>query len=102
MDHVLAKLTEEIEHHGGYIDKYMGDAVMAIFGIDRPGADDAYRAVKSAIAMQEAIETLSRSLEKTMSRALKLRIGINTGRVMVGSVAKGETKTSRSWAMPSI
>ena len=59
MDHVLAKLTEEIEHHGGYIDKYMGDAVMAIFGIDRPGADDAYRAVKSAIAMQEAIETLS-------------------------------------------
>ena len=92
MDHVLAKLTEEIEHHGGYIDKYMGDAVMAIFGIDRPGADDAYRAVKSAIAMQEAIETLSRSLEKTMSRALKLRIGINTGRVMVGSVAKGRDK----------
>ena len=92
MDHVLAKLTEEIEHHGGYIDKYMGDAVMAIFGIDRPGADDAYRAVKSALAMQEAIETLSRSLEKTMSRALKLRIGINTGRVMVGSVAKGRDK----------
>lgn len=92
MDHVLAKLTEEIEHHGGYIDKYMGDAVMAIFGIDRPGADDAYRAVKSALAMQDAIETLSRSLEKTMARALKLRIGINTGRVMVGSVAKGRDK----------
>ena len=91
MDHVPAKLTEEIEHYG-YIDKYMGDAVMAIFGIDRPGADDAYRAVKSALAMQDAIETLSRSLEKTMSRALKLRIGINTGRVMVGSVAKGRDK----------
>ena len=102
MDHVLAKLTEEIEHHGGYIDKYMGDAVMAIFGIDRPGADDAYRAVKSAIAMQEAIETLSGSLEKQCPVRSSSESGSTPDGSWLAQSQKDETKTLRSWAMPSI
>jgi len=70
-------MTEEIERAGGTIEKFAGDAVMAVFGAPTALEDHAERAVHAALAMQ-------RRLAELFERQLELRIGINTGDVVVG------------------
>ena len=92
MDHILGSLSERIEEQSGYIDKYMGDAIMAVFGAHSPGADDAYKAAKAALKMQTTLTEMSQVLEKKTGHRIQMRIGINTGRVLVGAVGKGREK----------
>ena len=68
-----------LERHGGTVEKFVGDAVMAVFGIPVSHEDDALRAVRSAAEMQAAIS----------EHGLEARIGVNTGEVVVGG--QGET-----------
>src|SRR5687768_6382483 len=68
-----------IERHGGTVEKFVGDAVMAVFGIPVSHEDDALRAVRAASEMHAAIA----------AHGLEARIGINTGEVVVGG--EGET-----------
>ena len=68
-----------LERHGGTVEKFVGDAVMAVFGIPVSHEDDALRAVRAAAEMQTAISM----------HGLEARIGINTGEVVVGG--EGET-----------
>jgi class 3 adenylate cyclase/tetratricopeptide (TPR) repeat protein len=68
-----------VEHHGGTVEKFVGDAVMAVFGIPVSHEDDALRAVRAAEEMREA----------TSGHGLEARIGINTGEVVVGG--EGDT-----------
>ena len=68
-----------LERHGGSVEKFVGDAVMAVFGIPTSHEDDALRAVRAASEMREAIS----------EHGLEARIGINTGEVVVGG--EGET-----------
>ena len=68
-----------LERHGGTVEKFVGDAVMAVFGIPVSHEDDALRAVRAAAEMRAAIST----------HGLEARIGINTGEVVVG----GESET---------
>jgi class 3 adenylate cyclase/tetratricopeptide (TPR) repeat protein len=79
----LARTFEDLrailERHGGSVEKFVGDAVMAVFGIPTAHEDDALRAVRAAAEMREAIA----------AHGLEARIGINTGEVVVG--AEGET-----------
>src|SRR4249920_1072833 len=72
-------LRSIIEHHGGTVEKFVGDAVMAVFGIPVSHEDDALRAVRAASEMRAAIE----------EHGLEARIGVNTGGVVVGG--EGET-----------
>ena len=72
-------LREILERHGGSVEKFVGDAVMAIFGIPVSHEDDALRAVRAAAEMREAVA----------AHGLEARIGINTGEVVVGG--EGET-----------
>ncbi len=81
-----------LEHHGGTVEKYAGDDVMAVFGIPTLHEDDALRAVRAAEAMQEALEDLNEELERGWGVRLEIRIGINTGEV-VASEGFGEQKT---------
>jgi class 3 adenylate cyclase len=67
-----------IERAGGTVEKFVGDAVMAVFGVPAVHEDDAFRAVRAAVEMREAVEPL----------ALHIRIGVNTGEVVTGD---GET-----------
>ena len=67
--------------HGGTIEKYIGDAVMAVFGIPALHEDDALRAVRAAIEMQDAMAELNRELERDLGVGIALRIGVNTGEV---------------------
>ena len=68
-----------LERHGGTVEKFVGDAVMAVFGIPASHEDDALRAVRAASEMQEAVA----------AHGVEARIGINTGEVVVGG--EGET-----------
>jgi class 3 adenylate cyclase/tetratricopeptide (TPR) repeat protein len=78
-----------VERHGGTVEKFVGDAVMAVFGLPRAHEDDALRAVRAALDMQRAVERLNVSLTARDVPALRVRIGINTGEVVTG----GETGT---------
>ncbi len=80
-------LAREIQRYGGTVDKYIGDAVMAVFGAPVAHEDDAERTIRAAIAMQSAIGQLNEDLERRHGARLALRIGINTGEVVAGLLA---------------
>jgi class 3 adenylate cyclase/tetratricopeptide (TPR) repeat protein len=79
-------LRTEIEGYGGTVEKFIGDAVMAVFGAPVAHEDDAERAVRSGLRILEAIQELNES----SSLALSVRIGINTGEAVVALDAKPE------------
>jgi len=76
-----------IEKHGGTVEKYIGDAVMAVFGIPLLHEDDALRAARAAADMREALATLNERLERDRGVTLAVRIGVNTGEVVAGTPA---------------
>jgi class 3 adenylate cyclase/tetratricopeptide (TPR) repeat protein len=76
-----------VERHGGTVEKFIGDAVMAVFGLPRVHEDDALRAVRAALDMQSAVERLNASLAARRGPELRIRIGINTGEVVTGDDA---------------
>jgi len=76
-----------VERHGGTVEKFIGDAVMAVFGLPRAHEDDALRAVRAALDMQRAVERMNASLAERHVPELRIRIGINTGEVVTGDSA---------------
>ncbi|MGH2450192.1 MAG: adenylate/guanylate cyclase domain-containing protein, partial [Candidatus Limnocylindria bacterium] len=74
----FAAMRDVLAAHGGTVEKFIGDAVMAVFGVPVAHEDDAERAVRAASAMREAVAALERS------PALALRIGVNSGEVVAG------------------
>jgi len=83
-------LTEVILHEGGVIDKYIGDCVMALFGAPISYGDDAERAARAGLKMQEALEKFAVKMEKRAGTLLKMRVGINSGLVLAGYVGGGK------------
>ena len=79
-----------IERHDGTVEKFIGDAVMAVFGIPVLHEDDALRAVRAALEMQQAVDELSSDLEERWGVRIKTRTGVNTGEVMTGDATSGE------------
>jgi class 3 adenylate cyclase/tetratricopeptide (TPR) repeat protein len=84
-------MTEVIEHHGGTVERFRGDEVMAVFGIPAAHEDDALRAVRAATAMQRRLAQLNADLRGTWGVELACRIGVNTGEVVAGDPGTGET-----------
>ncbi|SNQ52166.1 putative adenylate cyclase [Frankia canadensis] len=76
-------VREVIYTHGGSVEKFIGDAVFAVFGIPVLHEDDALRAVRSALDIRAAMEALNADLEQRWGLRLRVRIGINTGEVTV-------------------
>ena len=74
-----------IEHHGGIVEKFIGDAVMSVFGIPVAHEDDALRAVRAATGLREAIAALNRKLAADFGTTVSVRIGVNTGEVVAGT-----------------
>ena len=79
-----------LEAHGGTVEKYIGDAIMAVFGIPRLHEDDALRAVRAAEQMQAAMDPLNEEFDGQWGVRFRTRIGVNTGEVVVGDAAAGE------------
>src|SRR5439155_24434827 len=81
MGEYFAAVKPAVERHGGTLAKFIGDAVMAVFGLTRLHEDDALRAVRAAVEMQRALAELNRELERRYGLMLSARTGINTGPV---------------------
>ncbi|HZB77263.1 MAG TPA: adenylate/guanylate cyclase domain-containing protein [Solirubrobacteraceae bacterium] len=89
VDRALFRLGHEVERYGGTVDKYIGDNVMALFGAPVAHEDDAERAVRAGLGMQDAMEEINAGLPS--GAHFELRVGVNTGEVLAGAV--GETYT---------
>jgi class 3 adenylate cyclase len=74
-----------VERHGGTVEKFIGDAVMAVFGVPTVHEDDALRAVRAADELRGALDGLNEELERDYGTRLELRMGVNTGEVVTGT-----------------
>ena len=74
-----------VERHGGSVEKFIGDAVMAVFGVPSVHEDDALRAVRSADELRAGLGELNDELEGSYGTRLELRMGVNTGEVVTGT-----------------
>ncbi len=84
MSRYFAEMRAALERHGGTVEKFIGDAVMAVFGVPNIHEDDALRAVRAAAEMREALAALNKELERDHGVSLAARIGVNTGEVVAG------------------
>jgi class 3 adenylate cyclase/DNA-binding SARP family transcriptional activator len=80
MDRYFAEIRATVERHGGMVEKFIGDAVMAVFGIPRVNEDDALRAVRAAAEIRERLPAIA----EEVGVALRVRTGVNTGLVLAG------------------
>ena len=76
---------EAVERHGGVVEKFIGDAVMAVFGIPVVHEDDALRGVRAATDLRTGVAGLNEELERDFGTRLAVRIGVNTGEVVTGT-----------------
>ena len=83
-------MRAELEQHGGVVEKFIGDAVMAVFGLPKLHEDDALRAVRAAAGMQRALEELNDELDQQWGVRLANRTGVNTGEVVAGDPTSGQ------------
>jgi class 3 adenylate cyclase len=79
-----------VERHGGTVEKFIGDAAMAVYGVPELHEDDAHRALRTANDLHEALTGLNTELESDHGLALEIRTGINTGEVVTGDAASGQ------------
>ncbi|MET0999396.1 MAG: adenylate/guanylate cyclase domain-containing protein, partial [Marmoricola sp.] len=82
----FARWQRAIEDQGGVVEKFIGDAVMAVYGLSRSYEDDAHRAVRSALAMLRDLETLNADVQRRYGVTLHMRVGIDTGEVVVSTL----------------
>ncbi len=85
----FGELSAVIRRHGGIVERYIGDAIMAVFGVPILHEDDALRAVRAAVEMRDTLAILNRELEAGWGVRLANRIGVNTGEVIAGDHTQG-------------
>ena len=90
LNELFTFLTEIVFRHGGTVDKFIGDCVMAVFGAPVAHPDDPVRAVRAATDMMDWLDVGNAKWRKEIGRELQLGIGINTGEAVVGNL--GSTK----------
>ena len=87
----LQRMSAVVIAHGGEIEHLAGDGVMGVFGADRAHGDDALRALRTAVAMFDELDELNDELEPRVGERLRMRIGVNTGTIVVGGSVAGHT-----------
>jgi len=87
MGRYFAVMSAAIERHGGTVEKFIGDAVMAVFGLPQAHEDDALRAVRAALDMRTGLDELNADLERHYGVTMANRTGVNTGEVVTGEAA---------------
>jgi predicted ATPase/class 3 adenylate cyclase len=83
-------LAEEIRRYDGFIEKFIGDAILAVFGAPVAHEDDPERAIRAALGMQARLQRLRSNVDGSTGGALTMRIGVNTGLVVAGTVGEGK------------
>ena len=89
-------VNAEVERFGGLNEKFVGDAVLAVFGVPLAHDDDAERAVRAALAVRDAFPAFAMGVEQRHAAEVGLRIGVNTGEVVAGreAASRGELMVS--------
>ena len=90
MSRYFDEMRQALERHGGTVEKYIGDAIMAVFGLPRVHEDDAVRAVRAAFEMQQRLSALNEELESRWGVTVGNRTGVNTGEVVAGDPTTGQ------------
>jgi class 3 adenylate cyclase/tetratricopeptide (TPR) repeat protein len=85
----FSQMCAEIARYGGTVEKYAGDAVLALFGAPTAHEDDAERAVRCGLAMQAALQPVADQAAQRWGAELRLRVGVNTGAVVSGTWEAG-------------
>jgi class 3 adenylate cyclase/tetratricopeptide (TPR) repeat protein len=80
-------MSAVLRRHGGTVDKFIGDAIMGVFGLPRTHEDDALRAVRAALGMRKTLAGLNDDFERTFGVRILIRTGVNTGEVVSGGPA---------------
>ena len=88
----LEETSECLHRHGAYVDKYIGDAVMAVFGVPQALPDHAVAACRAALEAHRAIEGINAKYAEKVGVKLKVRIGLNTGEMIVGNLGSSRKK----------
>ena len=83
---LFQEMRAVIDRYGGFVEKFAGDAVMAVFGAPVAHEDDPERAIRAAIVMHECMRALNRRWEPRLGEPLALHVGVNTGPVVAGSL----------------
>jgi class 3 adenylate cyclase len=85
LDAYFAEMAAAVEAWGGTVEKFIGDAVMAVFGVPAVREDDAERALSAAMEMMERLRALNDELQSRHGISLRMRVGVNTGEVVAGT-----------------
>ena len=83
---VFGEISKIVKKYDGFIEKFIGDAVMALFGVPKAHEDDPVRAIKTAKEIHDLIKAISPELEEKIGKPLTMHTGINTGLVVTGEV----------------
>ena len=89
MTELVTQASTVVQRFGGTVDKFTGDGIMAMFGAPVALEDHAFRACVAALQVQQVVEHLAAEIETADGVALQLRIGMNSGQVIVGDIGSG-------------
>jgi tetratricopeptide (TPR) repeat protein len=86
MNRIFREIAQVVAKYEGFIEKYVGDAVMALFGVPRAHEDDPVRAIRAAREIHALVESMSPQFQERIGQSLTMHTGINTGLVVTGEV----------------
>jgi class 3 adenylate cyclase/tetratricopeptide (TPR) repeat protein len=87
MSRIFGEIAQVVTKYEGFIEKFIGDAVVAFFGVPKAHEDDPVRAIKAAREIHEVVAAMSPEVEKRTERQISMHTGINTGLVVTGEVS---------------
>ncbi len=93
MSQIFGKITPVVNKYDGTIEKFIGDAVVAFFGVPKAHEDDPVRAIRAAQEIHSFVEGMSPRVDQRIGRSLSMHTGINTGLVVTGQVYKDRIAT---------
>jgi adenylate cyclase len=91
LNQYFAAMGQAVEQSGGYLDKYIGDGVMALFGLDGQADTGCRQAMAAALAMGRAMDELNRQLAATLREPLRIGVAIHVGPAIIGEMGYGQT-----------
>ena len=83
---IFAEISKIVDKYDGFIEKFIGDAVMALFGVPKTHEDDPVRTIKAAKEIHDVVKAISPELKEKIGKPLSMHTGINTGLVVTGEI----------------
>jgi len=90
LNEYFAGMVESVMHHHGVVDKFIGDAIMAVFGAPVPEPEDPFRAVQAALEMRERLEKINEGFKERGLPEIRTGIGLHSGQVVAGNMGHSE------------